>query len=187
MVERKIRVAWLPSDATLAAQSNRANESVCYAHARVILLLNSIQVLDEEPPVYTSPVTGSFQTPAPGKKNTTDRTSPVPPPDFAEKAKYETPQPAESTSTFSNAKAAVASALPSSDELKSQLADANAQIQRLKDRLADQGLRQRKTGGEGTAAPAMMQQQHAASASGVSLQVVAALCLLSFLIAYFFF
>lgn len=79
------------------------------------------------------------------------------------------------------------SALPSSDELKAQLADANAQIQRLKDRLADQGLRQRKTGGEAKAVPATMQQQHAPTEAGVSLQIVAGLCLLSFLIAYFFF
>lgn len=81
----------------------------------------------------------------------------------------------------------MASALPSSDELKSQLADANAQIQRLKDRLADQGLRQRKTGGDAKAAPATIQQTHAQAESGVPVQMVAGLCLLSFLIAYFFF
>ena len=86
-------------------------------------------------------------------------------------------------------RSAVVNAFPSSDELKSQLSEANAQIQRLKDRLADQGLRQRKTGGEATgqAVPANMQQSHAPTASGVSIQGVACLCLLSFLIAYFFF
>lgn len=71
--------------------------------------------------------------------------------------------------------------------MKAQLADANAQIQRLKDRLADQGLRQRKTGGEAKAAPATMTQQHTSDSAGVPLQIVAGLCLLSFLIAYFFF
>lgn len=141
--------------------------------------------MDDEPPAYTSPG-GNYETPAHGKSNVTDQTSPIPPPDFSEKPKSESPQPAESASTFTNAKAAVASALPSSDELKAQLADANAQIQRLKDRLADQGLRQRKTGGEATAAPATIQQQHAPE-TGVSIQIVAGLCLLSFLIAYFFF
>lgn len=141
--------------------------------------------MDEEPPAYTSPG-GNFETPAPGKKNV-DQTSPVPAPNFSEKPKSESPQPTESASTFSNAKAAMTSALPSSDELKAQLADANAQIQRLKDRLADQGLRQRKTGGEAKAAPATMQQQHAPTEAGVPLQIVAGLCLLSFLIAYFFF
>lgn len=79
--------------------------------------------------------------------------------------------------------------MPSADDLKTQLADANAQILRLKDRLADQGLRQRKTGTEANAAvsPATMQQQHAPSTAGVPIQAVALLCLLSFLVAYLFF
>lgn len=73
--------------------------------------------------------------------------------------------------------------------MQAQLSDAREQIQRLKDRLADQGLRQRKTGGEagGSAPPAMMRQQNSQSTSGVPLQIVAGLCLISFLIAYFFF
>ncbi|KAJ5579119.1 hypothetical protein N7450_007986 [Penicillium hetheringtonii] len=120
-------------------------------------------------------------------ESTTEQTSPVPAPDFSEKPKPESPQASEPASTFSNAKAAVSSALPSSDDLKAQLAEANAQIQRLKDRLADQGLRQRKTGGDAKAAPATMQQSHAQTESGVPVQMVAGLCLLSFLIAYFFF
>ena len=147
--------------------------------------LPQIQIVDEEPPAYNSPG-GTFETPAHGKK-TTEQTSPVPAPNFSEKPKTETPQPSEPTSAFSNAKAAVTSTLPSSDDLKAQLAEANAQIQRLKDRLADQGLRQRKTGGDAKAAPATMQQSHAQIESGVPVQMVAGLCLLSFLIAYFFF
>lgn len=147
--------------------------------------LTFIQVLDEEPPAYNSPG-GNFETPAPATKKT-EQLSPVPAPDFSEKPKSESPQPSEPATTFSNAKAAVASVLPSSDELKAQLADANAQIQRLKDRLADQGLRQRKTGGDAKAAPAAMQQSHQQTESGVPVQMVAGLCLISFLIAYFFF
>lgn len=145
--------------------------------------------MEEEPPAYTSPG-GNYETPAVGlaKKSPVDQTSPIPAPDFSEKSiSPEFSQPTESSTSFANAKAAVTSAFPSSDELKSQLADANAHIQRLKDRLADQGLRQRKTGGEAPAAPATMQQSHAQTESGVSVQVVAGLCLLSFLIAYFFF
>ncbi|CAG7944345.1 unnamed protein product [Penicillium nalgiovense] len=164
VVERKIRVVYLASDAA------PANDSV---H-------------DEEPPAYTSPGGANFQTPAP-KKVDSDEPSPIPAPDFSEKTS-QSPQ-REPTSAISNAKSAVANSLPSSDELKSQLSEANAQIQRLKDRLADQGLRQRKTGGEATskAVPATMQQSHAPTAGGVSIQGVACLCLLSFLIAYFFF
>lgn len=148
--------------------------------------------MEDEPPAYNSPG-GNFETPAPGqsKKSAADSASPVPPPEFTEKSTSSQSQPSsppsEPASTFSNAKAAVASALPSSNELKAQLSEANAQIQRLKDRLADQGLRQRKTGGEAKAAPATLQQQHAPSESGVPLQIVAGLCLLSFLIAYLFF
>ncbi|KAK5787739.1 hypothetical protein VI817_010236 [Penicillium citrinum] len=189
VIERKIRVTWLAPDAALD-ESKGANESV-----RVDFLgsmnnlytdLPSTQILDDEPPAYNSPG-GTFETPAPGTKKTTEQTSPVPAPDFSEKPKPESPQASEPASTFSNAKAAVSSALPSSDDLKAQLAEANAQIQRLKDRLADQGLRQRKTGGDAKAAPATMQQSHAQTESGVPVQMVAGLCLLSFLIAYFFF
>ncbi|KAJ5143983.1 uncharacterized protein N7515_002770 [Penicillium bovifimosum] len=166
VVERKIRVVYLATD---ASDENGPDS-----------------VHDEEPPSYTSPG-GNFQTPAP-KKIDTDEASPIPAPNFSEKTKSETPQ-REPTSIVASAKSAVANALPSTDELKSQLAEANAQIQRLKDRLADQGLRQRKTGTEttGTAIPATMQQSHAPAASGVPIQAVAFLCLLSFLIAYFFF
>ncbi|CAG8430162.1 unnamed protein product [Penicillium salamii] len=165
VVERKIRVVFIATDAS----SDKANESL----------------LDEEPQAHNSPG-GNFQTPAP-KKTQSDEASPVAAPDFSEKANLESPQ-REPASVISNARSAVANALPSSDEMKAQLAEANATIQRLKDRLADQGLRQRKTGAEaGSAAPAAMQQSHAQTQSGVSIQIVAALCLLSFLIAYFFF
>ncbi|KAJ5081563.1 PapD-like protein [Penicillium alfredii] len=172
VVERKIRVLWLQSDATSTSSQNGANETT----------------VDDEPPAYTSPG-GNFETPAPGlSKKSANDASPIPPPDFSEKPKSETsPKNEPAPSSISNAKSAVASALPSSDELKGQLADANAQIQRLKDRLADQGLRQRKTGGEATTPPAPMQQQHAQTEAGVPIQIVAGLCLLSFLIAYFFF
>ncbi|OOQ83378.1 MSP domain protein [Penicillium brasilianum] len=172
VIERKIRVNWLAADSGLSQQS-QANDSV----------------LEEEPPAYTSPG-GNYETPAVGlaKKSSVDQPSPIPAPDFSEKSTQpESTPPTESSASFSNAKAAVASAFPSSDELKSQLADANAQIQRLKDRLADEGLRQRKTGGEAPAAPTTMQQSHGQTDSGVSVQVVAGLCLISFLIAYFFF
>jgi hypothetical protein len=179
----------LTSDANLATDSSKlgANDSVrtlLEAHAQK--LIRSLQVLEEEPPAYTSPG-GNFETPAPGKK-IPEQASPIPPPDFTEKnIKSESPQPSEPAGAFATAKAAVVGVIPSSDELKAQLAEADAQIQRLKERLADQGLRQRKTGGEAKAAPATMTQQHAPAESGVPVQMVAGLCLLSFLIAYFFF
>ncbi|BAE59389.1 unnamed protein product [Aspergillus oryzae RIB40] len=171
--ERKIRVNWLSAEDSPAAEQGDTN---------------GVNVPDDEPPAYTSPA-ANFQTPAVGAASkVANDTSPIPPPDFSDKRDIATPQTNESK--ISSAKAAIASAIPTSGEdLSAQLAEAKAQIQNLKDRLADQGLRQRKIGGETekSAAPAL-QQQHAQSVeAGVPVQMVAGLCLLSFLIAYFFF
>ncbi|KAE8364838.1 PapD-like protein [Aspergillus caelatus] len=171
--ERKIRVNWLSAEDSPATEQKETN---------------GVNVPDDEPPAYTSPA-ANFQTPAVGAASkVANDTSPIPPPDFSDKRDIATPQTNESKA--SSAKATIASAIPTSGEdLSAQLAEAKAQIQKLKDRLADQGLRQRKIGGETEkpAAPAL-QQQHAQSVeSGVPVQMVAGLCLLSFLIAYFFF
>ena len=86
--------------------------------------------------------------------------------------------------------ASAVSAIPtSSEDIKAQLAEANAQIQKLKSQLMDGGLRQRKVGAaDGESATPQLQQQHPQSVvTGVPVQVVAGLCLLSFLLAYFFF
>ncbi|PLB54412.1 MSP domain protein [Aspergillus steynii IBT 23096] len=168
--ERKIRVNWLSAeDSEPAEQGAEANGT---------------SVPEEEPPAYTSP-NATYETPAVGltSKGAND-TSPIPPPDFSDKPRREllTPQANEAASS----KVATS---PSSIDLKSQLADANSQIQRLKDRLADQGLRQRKIPGETekSTAPALQQQSSQAVEAGVPVQIVAGLCLLSFLIAYFLF
>lgn len=81
----------------------------------------------------------------------------------------------------------------SSDDLKGQLADAHATIRRLKDQTESQGLRQRKTDAvnqdareritTGTTGMGVQQQP----TDGVPVQIVAALCLLSFLLAYILF
>ncbi|KAE8146696.1 PapD-like protein [Aspergillus avenaceus] len=171
--ERKIRVNWLPAEEPAAAEQEDTN---------------GVHAPEEEPPAYTSPA-ANFQTPAVGaaSKGASD-TSPIPPPDFSDKREISTPQTNESKAN--SAKSPIAAALPSSEDLNAQLAEAKVQIQRLKDKLSDQGLRQRKIGGEtekSLVAPAL-QQQHAQSVEpGVPVQMVAGLCLLSFLIAYFFF
>jgi hypothetical protein len=86
----------------------------------------------------------------------------------------------------------VASTIPVSvEDLKEQLAEANATIARLKDQAAEQtGLRQRKITGEKTNSSgltSLQQSQPQTTVAGVPLQVTALLCLLSFLIAYFLF
>lgn len=89
--------------------------------------------------------------------------------------------PHSEASTISTSLKSTAGLPTSTEELRAQLSDAKSQIQKLK----DQGLKQGKAGG--SAAP-MMQQQHPQSTEmGVPLQIVAGLCLISFLLGYFFF
>ncbi|KAL9048034.1 MAG: hypothetical protein Q9162_007881 [Coniocarpon cinnabarinum] len=95
----------------------------------------------------------------------------------------------------SGAAATVRNVIPTtSEDVKAQLASANDQIMRLKEQLQDQtGLRQRKPDASENSASdksigsgsSLAQQQHAPS--GVPVPVVAALCLISFLLAYLLF
>lgn len=86
----------------------------------------------------------------------------------------------------------VIDAVPKSvDELRTQLSDAMSTIKVLKQQ-AEQGLRQRTVGGsskganqDGTSTTSL--QSHQSVATGVPLQIVAILCLLSFLLGYVFF
>ena len=81
----------------------------------------------------------------------------------------------------------------SAEDLKAQLAEAKATISSLTQQTEAQGLRQRKSDAvnqdsreritTGTTGMGVQQQP----AEGVPVQIVAALCLLSFLLAYMFF
>jgi hypothetical protein len=85
--------------------------------------------------------------------------------------------------------ASVTNAIPTSQaELQAQLSEAKAQIARLTQQ-ADAGLRQRKAEpASGSKAPlATGVDSRAAPAGGVSVQITALLCLVSFLLAYFLF
>ena len=130
---------------------------------------NGITSHEEQPPAYSSP-TPQFGSPAPESK-----VAPSPAP---------APQASESTG-ISGVAAAVSNAVPTSGEdVQRQLADARAQISQLTNQLADPQLRQRKT----QEATEKVQQVVAQTQdTGVPLQIVAALCLLSFLIAYLLF
>ncbi|KAL4956582.1 PapD-like protein [Aspergillus filifer] len=168
--ERKIRVTWLAPEETPADNQKETNGANTH---------------EEEPPAYTSPK-GDFETPAAGLGKTPSAASPIPAPDFNDSVKreYSTPQVTE------NKAAAAQSPTPASgkpNDIEARLSDANAQIQRLKDKLADQGLRQRKIGGESDKPAAGLAQQAQSVEAGVPVKIVASLCLLSFLIAYFFF
>ena len=98
-------------------------------------------------------------------------------------------------STISAAASSVANAIPTSGEdVRAQLAEAKAMISKLQQQAEEQGLRQRKSDAvvqdsrerisTGTTG---MGIQQAPATTGVPVQIVAALCLLSFLLAYFFF
>ncbi len=102
-------------------------------------------------------------------------------------------QPSEAGSVISSVKNTIANVVPSSvQEAKAQLPDPSAMASSIK-RQAEQGLRQRKadtgtqdakgSAGMGTTTVAPAQN----SPTGVPIQIVAGLCLLSFLLAYFFF
>lgn len=104
-------------------------------------------------------------------------------------------QPMEFSNSNSDTVAGtIASAIPtSSEQLQAQLAEARNQISRLTQQAQEQGLRQRKTDAvaqdskeritTGTTGMGVKQ----APANGVPVQIVAGLCLVCFLIAYFFF
>lgn len=155
--ERKIRVQWLAPATTAATNGVAAAQ-------------------EEQPPAYRSPSPqrSRFNTPGPETKNVTT----------SEKAKAVATDAAEATG-IAGAAAAVANALPSSQEdLKRQLAEAQSQISKLTSQLADPQIRQRKVQEATEKVQTVVQQTNE---TGVPLQITAGLCLLSFLIAYFFF
>ncbi|KAL2867892.1 putative integral ER membrane protein Scs2 [Aspergillus lucknowensis] len=170
--ERKIRVTWQPADDPSA---NNQEEP------------NGTNAAEEDLPAYSSPK-GNFETPAgPLGKGTSD-SSPIPPPDFSDTVKREYSTPQVNESKAAPARPTTAGNGNTNSEYESRLSEANAQIERLKEKLADQGLRQRKIGDETDKSRGpLVQQQAQSTEAGVPVKIVASLCLLSFLIAYFFF
>ncbi|KAL8766593.1 MAG: hypothetical protein Q9209_006658 [Squamulea sp. 1 TL-2023] len=147
---------------------------------------------DEAPPAYGSPAP-SFGSPGPDAvtpmHHSVDNKSQAGPAGTGTHTVASNIQ-----NTDSAAASNIAQGVPTSDEdLRAQLADAKATISRLTQQAEEQGLRQRKTDAispdsreritTGTTGVGIQQQ----SADGVPVQIVTALCLLSFLLAYFFF
>lgn len=156
--ERKIKVNFLPAAGATA---------------------NGVSSHDEQPPAYSSP-TPQFGSPAPASSSEAKADRSV----TADSAKDTAMKAAEVTGV-AGAATAVANAVPtSSEELKQQLAAAQAQISKLTNQLQDPQFRQRKAQETSEKVQTVVQQSQE---SGVPLQVVAGLCLLSFLIAYLFF
>lgn len=173
--EKKIRVVFLPAD----GQQHQSNGLASSAASG---LDNSIYS-EDQPPSYSSP---SPQAVTPqrsvGPTSTFDEK-----PDGA-KSRGDAVNSAYNPAQSSGVAAAVASAIPTSqDDVRRQLEDAKATIARLQEQ-ATSGLRQRNVGGSGEKSASQNGlAAKAGSTGGVSVQVVALLCLLCFLIAYFFF
>lgn len=168
--ERKIRVNFLPP-----IGSAQGVNGVGHSHG------------EDSPPAYSSP-SPQFGSPATVSSSTPSRAvAPESRPEGAKslgEAKATSSNPA-TTSTLGATASSVAAAIPTSaEELRAQLSEAKAQILRLTDQASDSGLRQRKMNDAGDKMQTMVQQ---AGDSGVPVQIVAGLCLLSFLLAYFFF
>ncbi|KAI5359767.1 putative major sperm protein (MSP) [Septoria linicola] len=168
--EKKIRVSFLPADGS-AGLGAAASPSPA---------TNGLLHHEDEPPAYSSPSPAAV-TPA---RNTASSgsgydKSPVPAGDLN-----------QSQSTLHSATAAVSNATGVSQaELERQLAAANKTISDLRAKAAEAtGLRQRNVGGETATTtkggPSAVTQ---AAPGGVPVQIVAAIALLSFLIAYLFF
>ncbi|KAK5085641.1 phosphatidylinositol-binding protein scs2 [Lithohypha guttulata] len=130
---------------------------------------------EEQPPAYAASSYGS-PGPASDVKSTSGTTS----------VNRAVTAAAETTSnTASSAAASVSNAIPrSQDDVNAQLASARAQITELTNQLADPQVRQRKIAETQEKVQQVVQQ---AQNTGVPLQIVALLCLASFLIAYLFF
>lgn len=154
---------------------------------------------DDAPPAYGSPSPyGSpgpnASTPATHATNTRSGGNPLDT-GISRDVNEATSHAASTTqSSIGNAASSLANAVPTSGEdVRQQLTDAKATIARLTDQAQEQVMRQRKSDAvnqdskerisTGTTGMGVQQQP----ADGVPVQIVAALCLLSFLLAYFFF
>lgn len=152
--EKKIRVNFLPADATT----------------------NGVAHEDDQPPAYSSP--------SPSAAAVTPQRSTA-----ASQSVISDKSPSPDTTAASGVGAAVTSAIPTNQEdLRAKLDEANATISRLR-ADAQEGLRQRKPQESAEKAVEQVKQsmQNAPAPGGVPLPIVAALCLLCFIIAWMFF
>lgn len=198
--EKKIRVNFLPAPGQVVPEKHTAGMASTPRKSGLDT--------DDQPPAYSSPVSNAV---TPARSSATLPTGPVSrlesrPEDakslgnavdsagsLASHDKSATAGVMESAvGAVTGAAAKTTNMLPtSSDELKAQLESANATILRLKEQIQDNsGLRQRK--GDASAADIDTTTRQPSTAmdqapSGVPVPVVAALCLVSFLLAYLLF
>ena len=159
--------------------------------------MTSQHLSNDAPPAYGSPAP-SYGSPAPEAVTPSSRTAKAADSHSFNDSKSTIDSAsnaaASAPSTIGATASSVADAIPKSgDDVRAQLAQAKATIARMTQQSEEQSLRQRKTDAvdqdsrerltTGTTGMGVQQQP----ADGVPVQIVAALCLLSFLLAYFLF
>ncbi|KAK4162656.1 vesicle-associated protein 2-2 [Cladorrhinum sp. PSN259] len=170
--ERKIRVIWLPPQ-----EDGRAEAVSTPVRANAV----EDTPMTGPPPAYSSPDTTAIEsTPAPQSEPRIKSEDP----EYIQASASSEPGP----STASVIKATVAEDY---EIIKSQLVEAKATIAKLTAE-ATSGLRQRKAapsaeGGDARAKQPELAQATRQGTEGVSVKIVAVLCLVSFLLGYFFF
>ncbi|GAB0135746.1 hypothetical protein EsDP_00004073 [Epichloe bromicola] len=182
LTERKIRVHWLSPDgeATQGAGAPTTSLSTTPSKASAV---NGANETPDAPRTFSSP--------SAGHANSTPSSAPPP---YASDDGAEEDYANANANAAANAKSAVSQAAAAVtetaqltyEELKTKLGQAEAQLLNLK----DGGLRQRnvKAASSDEKKPAGQTTQAVKQRpDGVPVQIVALLCLLSFLLAYFFF
>jgi hypothetical protein len=170
--EKKIRVVYLPA------------ESSNVIGAAATPLKNGVNGSSHETPETAPPAYSTQRSPSPEETYTPEtRRSTINPQSAIKKEDEDSRSLADARSTSSSIAAAVP---PTYDDLKAKLAEAQATIASYSQ---EAGLRMRKVAKGETSSETvnnLAQQVHQAP-QGVPLQIVAALCLVSFLLAYLFF
>jgi len=170
--DKKIRVTWL-------APSSEGHLDVAATPVRQNLSNGVEATPDAPPPAYSSPQEETAVTSPSATQHIEARREPSHEPETA---------PSTVVPSVAAVKATVADTY---EGLKDTLAQKDALINSLKDQLSA-GLKQRKptaaTSDEKSSAPGQaLAQVQPRGTEGVPIQIVAILCLLSFLLAYFFF
>ncbi|KAF2709175.1 VAMP-associated protein [Pleomassaria siparia CBS 279.74] len=177
--EKKIRVLFLPADdATLSARRNNGSSQ---HEERSLLSSPSPEAVTPQRQRGSSVATNSSVQRPESRYLDSKSTG---------EARETTRAPTPSSNLKSSVTAAastVVNAVPTSTaELQAQLAEAKAQIVKLTQQ-SDSGLRQRKPDSSNQSTQKLATATQHAPAGGVPVQIVAGLCLLSFLLAYFLF
>ncbi|KAM4057481.1 MSP (Major sperm protein) domain-containing protein [Hirsutella rhossiliensis] len=173
--ERKIRVNWMAANGS-HDQASATAQPVMATPKRQSIVNGRMNETPEASRTYSSPKTNADSTPGSAPPSYT-------PEDTRDDDDGKSDRP---KSAVSQAVTAVSdSAQATYEELKTKLAQAEAQVVMLK----DSGLRQRnvKTAGGDEKRASGPVTQAVKQADGVPVPIVAILCLLSFLLAYFFF